>query len=385
MRFDISNKKVVVWGTGLDGVKTIYKLENEGIDIAYLLNTGCKVKSMKTYKVYEPGMETVQDAFIIVASTYSTYSNISNKLSEWGLEEFDDYIYYDWLGKKLVLLHGNCYMEYVKEVLLHSDSFTNKYALYPNKLVYDNIDGEISQKALENIDIFLHQNISEQNLFSYKLSDAYIMQFIRKDSKEIVFPNFVGLVCGMYPQYRVQDKNYINEAIKNGEDTNGMFPHVDIIASKAIVENSDLEEMVIYCNSDSVLPRENIEMCFEAWINKIEEREKRWSIKILDFILNNYKDMQLFYDIIHPNEVVFAEIFDQLFDLLEIEKPKRYIDSVFMDVHEIPVYPYVKKVLGMKWSKEFIRNGTYAKRLTDKMDLKEYIKGYAWWCFGKKL
>ena len=385
MKYDLSDKKVIIWGTGLDGVKALYLLEENNIEITCFLNTNCKIDNMKSYKVFEPSKEVVKDCFVIVATRYDIYPDIANTLKEWGLIEFDDFVYSEWLNKELVLLHGNCYMEYVKDVLLDSKSFTDKYSLYPNKAVFDNPGGEISHKALENIDVFLHQNISDKNPFSIKLADVYIKQFIRNDCKEIVFPNFVGLVCGMYPQCGERDKRDINEAIRNGEDRNGMFPYADIIASNAIKENDNIEEIIEYCNSDKVLLKKDILQYFDIWIEKIKEREERWDIKILDYILLNYKEQQLFYDMIHPTEILFKEIFDQLFGLLNVEKKSEYIESVFMDGFEMPVYPYVKKVLGLKWTKATIRNGKYAKRLSDKMDLRDYIKEYAWWCFNKKL
>ena len=137
--------------------------------------------------------------------------------------------------------------------------------------------------------------------------------------------------------------------------------------------------------SDELFEKEKIITVFEQWIAKIEERENRWDVKILDYILENYKSVQLFYDIIHPTELLMGEMVDRLMKKIGMGICERKNQLTFLNSHEMPVYPCVKKVLGLKWSKETMRDGKFGKRAMASMNLREYIKEYAWWCYGKSL
>ena len=71
-----------------------------------------------------------------------------------------------------------------------------------------------------------------------------------------------------------------------------------------------------------------------------------------------------------------------ILDMLHIED-KRIVAEFSLDMHEEPVYPVVKDILGLKWSDQFIRNGRVAKKACEKMDFREYIEEYLWWCYGR--
>lgn len=133
---DIKKREIAILGTGLDAVKCVYKLHNEGIGVKCFLNNNSKSDMFLGCPVYEPVSgyrKWGKKIYVIIAvGMVSTYVSLSKQLTELGLEEFTDYIYYKWLDRKLVLLHGNCHMEVVKAYLESSDKFLNKYAIYPN-------------------------------------------------------------------------------------------------------------------------------------------------------------------------------------------------------------------------------------------------------------
>ena len=54
-----------------------------------------------------------------------------------------------------------------------------------------------------------------------------------------------------------------------------------------------------------------------------------------------------------------------------------------LDYHEVPIYPWISKTLGIKWKEEYIRVNSAAIKCGDKMDIKEYIREYIWWCYPK--
>ena len=226
--------------------------------VEYFLNTDCKINTFKGYKIYEPSSDVICGKFVIVATTIEAYSSIAKSLKKYGLKEFDDYIYYDWMDKKLALLHGNCYMEYYKDALLSSKEFTRKYSIYPNLYVCDNRGGEVNKAALERIDLWIHQNISENNVFSYKLSDSYMKKYVSEFCREIVVPNFVGIQAGMFPQCGQRYEEDVNYAIRNGEDLNGMFPYADNVIGKALDMYDNMDDIYNYCISDGLFEKEKI-------------------------------------------------------------------------------------------------------------------------------
>lgn len=385
MSMESTDKELVIWGTALEAVKAMYNFEKCGMKILYFLNSSCNISNFKGYEVFEPSKEVVSGKFIAVATTLNVYMSISETLKSWGLTEFDDFIYYEWIDKKMVLLHGNCYMDYVKRVLTVTKEFTSKYFLYPNPLIHENIGGEISENVLKRVDVWIHQNVTDQNAFSHKLSDTYIGERVKSTCDEVVVPNFTGLVCGMYILCEKLETNQENHFIRNGEDINGMFPFSDRIVEKALEYSHDFNAIYEYCISDNVIHKQDIVDDFNKWIEKIGEREKRWDIKILDYILENYRDKQLFYDINHPTEELMDEVINRILKRLNINEYEKNKEDSYLGVHEIPVYPCVRKALDIKWNKEYIREGIYGKRATDKMDLKEYIREYIWWRHNKIL
>lgn len=378
--FDIrkySAKRIVVFGTGLHGVKCIYFLQSKGVKIAYCLNNDCRDEEFCGYPVYEPRTENMRDAFIIVATSKAVYLDISMQLAEKGLLEFGDYIYYEWMYKKIVLLHGNCHISIVAELLCSSASFCHSYSLYPNAPICEHVMYEGWENVLSNCDVWIHQDIRTDNPYGYYLSDEYMKKYVRDDIIEIVIPNLFGLGKFYFPQTDWNESNKRNGVIANGQDRNGMFPHIDMIIDNCVKQGMGTEAIIEFCKGGGVKEQE-IKDNFKVFIKKILEREKGWDIKISDFILKNYKKMKLFYDAGHPTNDIMVHISKNVLFKLDID------EDIFtlrcMDAHEVPVYPIVKKVLNLEWEDTLIRKSNCAKKVSDKMGFEEYITQYLWWC-----
>ena len=55
--------------------------------------------------------------------------------------------------------------------------------------------------------------------------------------------------------------------------------------------------------------------------------------------------------------------------------------SGHLDYHEIPIYSWIRKVLGMTWKENYIRKDNNAIKGTENMDISQYIREYIWWCY----
>lgn len=371
----LKNKKVVVYGTGINAVKCVSLLERNGINIEFILDGKEGTGIFKNYRVYKPIAENLHEYYIVVASAYGTYPIIKEKLS--GLHEFENYIYYGWLDKKIVFLHGNCHMDVIEGFLNSSEQFRRNYAVYPTARICTK--ERVKEEVLKYMDIWIHEDIRKDNLFGYEFSDEYMEVYLPDGIKEIIMPHLYNLGAGFFPH--AKEKNDKNSPLLNGEYENGMFPFEDSIIEECLRRHMNAEEVYEYAMQDDIMSREYIVDNFDKYIKKIEQRESAWDIKILGFILDNYKKEKLFYDMGHPTNIVLKQVAIKILEHLGILGDNIETDVV-LDYHEVPIYPWIRKVLKLEWDENYIRNGKGAIKSSDTMDTAEYIREYIWWCYS---
>lgn len=174
----IQEREIAIFGTGRDAVECAYSLFNRGISVKYFLNNKKQIDTFLGCPVYDPNKDYVPDGAYVMVSVGAmpTYLLLSRQLNELHLEEFQDYIYYKWMDKKLILLHGNCHMMIIKAYLESSEKFLAEYGIYPNPEIHNNKKKKIDSVVLRNCDIWIHEDIQKDNAFGYFLSDEYIRE-----------------------------------------------------------------------------------------------------------------------------------------------------------------------------------------------------------------
>lgn len=369
----IREKNIVVYGTGINAVKCIYFLEQAHISIEYLIDGREGIGKFKNYEVYQPTPQALNGKYIIVACAFETYPAIKERLH--GYSEFKDFLYYEWLDKKMVFLHGNCHMDIVESFLKSSVTFRKKYAVYPTDRICTG--KHIDEKILPEIDVWIHEDIQTSNAFGYEVSDEYIKKYVMPDVFEIVMPHLYGLGAGFFPHAKTENKR--NVGLLNGAYENGIFPLTDDVIEQCILEKKSIHEICEYVYKDNIISAEYIKSNFNEYISKIKEREKSWDIKISDFILQHYKYEKLFYDKGHPTNIILKKISEEILKILGIQETIEC--SGHLDYHEIPIYPWIRKVLGMTWKENYIRKDNNAIKGTENMDISQYIREYIWWCY----
>lgn len=289
------------------------------------------------------------------------------------------------IGKEKVIVYGNCHTIVIIEYLLQSKSFNNHYYIQQIPMFYEK--GVFDCKLLKGCKLFIHQDIREENKFGKEFSSDYIKGILGKECICICIPNLYELGYGFFPQSLVQSNNpkYYNkrnpEFIKG--DDRGLFVHGDRILEQQIDNNCSLNDIIEYAHSDNILSNKEITDIFNTYKAKILRREDNWDIKIFDFIFENdhYKEEQMFTDFGHPTNIVLKKIVERLLD--RIENTYNDITSIeinrVLDQYEDPIYPYVAKVLGLKYSKKYIRVQSNMK-IRKNMDFDEYVKEYYYWC-----
>lgn len=368
---------IVILGTGVDALRCTQKLiKIYEIQPEYYIVNDCKQNEFVEYRVFECDKKHIKGKYVLVATSENTYSEIQKQLVSLGLEEFKDFIFYEWLFKKVVLLHGNCHLDVVESYLRSSDLFCRGYAIYPNPRICFNTSKRISLEVLRNVDLWIHEDIQDENGYGYFLSDSFIKPYIKESAIEIIIPHLFGLGKLLFP-YSGSNKN--NKTLSNSVDKNGMFPHSDNLIDMCVERGFSVEQIIEYCMSENAMSEEEVTENFKLYMDKIRIREEQWDIKIYDFIKNNYKRRKLFFDVGHPTNVIFKYIAKSILEILKINDD--IATTVQLDWHEVPVYPTVKKYLHLEWSENEIRKSKKAKRIATKMDTEKYIREYLFWCY----
>ena len=266
-------------------------------------------------------------------------------------------------------------MQIIKEYLLSSTDFCEKYALYPF-IPIQNLSGKIEEEVLCNCDLFIHQDIQAANEFGYELSDEYVLPKLKDSCFSITVPNLYNLGNGFFPGMSLA-ANPNNKAICAGKSAFGMFPYTDPVIDKAIREGKDEKTILEVCHGEVYTEKEILDN-FSQTFTKIEEREKNWDIPIYDFLMSYCKKELLFYDIGHPTNFVLRYIATEVLKMLGCSSEE--IECKWtLGEHQMPIYPIVSKVLELEYKQEYLRTESTGKKLLDDMDFDEYVKEYIYW------
>lgn len=368
-----SCKKIVVWGTGDVSAAFLYRNRSK-YEIEYFL---CNYKSGDFHgiSIKKPCKENCENKFIVIASTY--YEEISGQLKGWGFKELVNFIPSEALNKKVVLLHGNCHMTSIKLLMETSEDFVKNYYIYDLPRIQEIRKGYIDEDLLHYCDVFIHQDIREDNSYGYKLSDEYMIKRLGRDAKRICVPNLFGLGRGFFPQTVLWNEN--NPVFRKNK--NGLFPHGDENIMKLMNAEWNIEDIIKRLKGGGVYTGEYILECFNLYLDKIKEREQKWDVKILSYILEKYRKEKLFYDLGHPCNNVMKEICKGIFRILGIDSLTIGNISQNMDAYEQPIYPCVARALNLDYEYRFIRCSGI-KLDSGEMDFEEYIRQYIYWCYG---
>lgn len=370
-------KKIVLFGTGLQAEKFAFECGKD-FDIQYVVDfEASEKKFLGTYDVQKANAENCSKFFLVVAGDYYR-SKIIPFLSKMGMKELEDYIWYEWNDKKIVVLNANCYGPQIKKYLQADTDFNSNFAFYPVPTICENKQKSISEHIMKKCSIFIHQDIRVQNAFGYKLSDEYLMKQLPPHALSITIPNLVGFGTAFYPQSDLTNKRsrpYPNAA-------NGLFPHADKVIDHFCEEGNSVEEILYKCRDGEIFSKQKIVDGLNENYRKFKQREEKWDIKVLDMIMDLHRDTQVFYDGAHPANFIIRYICENILDRLGIHK-KLDLYGNGLNLYENPVYPDVKEALMLSWggAEAFLRKDSPFKLTKRNMDMEEYIKEYVFWCY----
>ena len=227
---------------------------------------------------------------------------------------------------KLVLLYGNCQIvicvyEYIKY-------FYKNIILWKSYNLIEN-NQPINYDILQNADIFIYQPINDSfGIYSIKDMNKYLKENCIKIIVPFIFLN------SFFPLTNKAVAVTLDGVIDKREDKyKNMILNQDIIIE--LNKKYSREEIIELYKNDQI--DFNYQKMFEENISRMKEKEKECNIKVVDFILDNYKYYQLVKNHLHPNGILIYHYVKQIFKILNLGIPK-YIDNPIGDPPEMYLY-----------------------------------------------
>ncbi len=402
------DKPIVIYGTGIEAEKFYYRYKEE-YEIVFCIddNRDKRFHGMPVYPLSKV-IDKVEDYFIVVAVGHAEYGKVKRLFQGGYLIEFKDFAYVWDVGKKISILYGNCHMGVLEKYLNNNPYFYSEYKIIRKEVLLISLDVPTDYE-LSACDLFICQDIRKENELGVPSADELI-QKLPAHSKSIKIINLHGFnlffpqmnrrmnissICRGRERYVYQHLSANAVRISKGStEYTRMMQSVKMICSldyriEYLTQNGySVDEIVDEILYGEPYSETDILNNFNTELDRIKEREIACDVKISDFIESNYKDTQLFYDPNHPTEKVIAEKGRRILNLLGMDCYEMNPLPQMLHLREVFVYGCVKKCLGLKYKKDFIRYGCTDSVLSNKaIDVPTFVNDYVTWfnCGGEEI
>jgi len=374
---------IIIWGDGRELENFIFELEtsSRNVDINCIATDNdyyfLKRYNVKTEKEVLVGRTFQFTDKFVIATSDKEYLDRKRRLEDLGYREFDDFVGYRFFNKKICLINANCYMLFIKKFLNENAEFRSIYGIYPLPPIHENTKGYIGDAVLSHADLYIHQNIRLENMYGSRFSDEYTLSKLKSDCKTICIPNFVGALEGFFPTITGRMYNNVNGKPMCFDDW--------LINEAYERYNGSIDNIMFYIEHYH-FDREEVLKNFNAMVEKWREREQKWDVKIVDFILENYQRYYMFEDISHPADCLQHEISRRVLKAIgctDINRETHYHMGCCM---EIFMWPQIREILGINWRKSQIRLYTsdYCYHDSQPINIRQYVQEYIWRVFKNK-
>ena len=366
-------KRIVLIGGDLD-IKQFYFRNRNNINIEYYFEEdNYDIIFSNLTKITKN--ELSEDYIYVIGESKKKYW--SDMLRNLGLHEFRDFYDNKTLdalinGKKIVLLHGNCHMSRIEQ-MFNTPELNKNFYVYPVPLIYLNKQGYIEDDVISNVDIFIHQDIRDDNVFGYRLSDSYLRNCQKKVCQDICIPNLFGVGRAFFPNAGMSNKR--DHCIYSGMK---LFPYEELL----IQEKDDCFSFVNKIKDNNLWSYEYVKNNFDTNMEKLKQREKNCDVIISDYIIDNYKKYRCFWDVGHPTNRVIKEICQRI--IKKIGGGYSLSGLVLnneMDTYQMPIYNCVIEKLSLEYEDIYLRENT-GNHLGTYMDINDYAEEYLFWCYS---
>ncbi|MDD2741865.1 MAG: WcbI family polysaccharide biosynthesis putative acetyltransferase [Rhodocyclaceae bacterium] len=270
---------------------------------------------------------------------------------------------------KKLFIYATCQGATMSRLLKQSEKFCNDYQVeyFQNYSAPGQVSCDIADNYLAECSILLYHPINSSCGFSTdslltKLPDYAISHVLPYVTFSSYWPEF-GKVANC-PLGKTKDRPY------------GLMPYriqfVDEMISNGIPKEKILDE-VMSLGETYFLPL--VEKSLRSDISYLERLDSvSGPMKISEYIVNNYKDRQLFYIFNHPKSEIYGHMANQLLNSLGYPSLSSDIIGGFASHQEqtMPIHPVVAELLDLKFCG---KNHKY-RYLGEDYSYAEFIRGY---------
>lgn len=397
--FLLANKDRIKVNKFIDGQISTEKM----VDISYF-------DHIEQY-VAIPVLKAINDLkqyYTVVATSVRTYWVIKKVLEKLGFEEFVHFEYCATFNKKIALVYGNCNAHGVASILSFSKIFNEKYGFYPVQPTFElyregiPVVSQYSNKVLKKAALFLYQDVRLNNQYGAEFSSSSLLNKVSCSCRKICIPNFVKLPKFLFPQSQYIDAHIALLKCASQKDIISPFSSRDYFIDR-YHERRKLCSLVNMICKDDVIDHNLIKDLFDLFIEKLSKRDKIWDVKTKNFILKNYKNHQLFYDLGHPSRYLLTYVSEEVLKILHMQdccdlledssipvyrsffsSSGRFVD---LDYEEVPIYNSVFKSLNLEFSRKLMHQ-SYVKSepfhsLSGVRTVEDYVRDYMMFNYGK--
>ena len=240
---------------------------------------------------------------------------------------------------KICVLYLNCHYLEILRYLNLSSMFINEYDIYPI-ISYEVINigyfNDIQIDKLKNSKLLISHNVSDKHgKFSFNniknivdsLCEIITLTFYRFDGYWYNIENLVHNHIFLYPKIYID----INILLDNVNEDNYNF-----------YINKLLDEDIKY--KDEYVEKLNSEL------NNFLIKEKDCSIKMYDYLKENYKKYKLFVDMDHPSSIFFCQLVKNILSYLNYDTNDIILfNDDMLAIKSIPITNRIKKSLNLEF------------------------------------
>lgn len=406
------NEKIAIWGTGLFA-KKFYQMEYKNYDIVCFYDNDSEMWNKELYGIPVKKWDNNREIKIVIASSY--WREILTQIQNYDLQLLDDVIPYLFVHcrsleyrvlqaisnkgefvsllrqlkghRKIAVIHGNCQINILRELLLLIPSFSKEYFFIEIPAVFDYNASEEKRELWntllahdefwKQIDLFLCQKVNQTNRFCPALASDHLVRKLSPNCQVIMLINIY--FDGYFPQ-QIRNQSSIMKEIHQS----GLFPHGDVFIDELIKKGFSEKDILDLIEDESFITPKIVEMAANQSLTELKEREKEVDVRISDYIELGYKKKQLFYSPNHPANTVLIEYARRIIRYMgltdcEINEDIAYIEAGCLKGQDTPVYPSVIKVLNIKKYDQVYYPNRYLES-NFLVDFEDYIKNYIDYC-----
>ena len=275
--------------------------------------------------------------------------------------------------KKIALLYGNCHTTVLSRFLLAAPAFRGEYYLVLMPPVFDmkklKID-HIPPALLKEIDLFLYQNIGQDNIYGEQWASERLLQDVSERCVQVSFPN--TMFYGYFPQ----ESRRHDTIIKNQVNFVPMFCG-DKYIDQNYAKTRSIKKTIEILRSDDLVSAQEVEKNLKKSFRMLELQDIGCSVMMRDYVVENFRRHYLFTEPKHPCDDFFREMAVRILRFLEMDDTldqnaceERYTLSTINRL----IYPAVRKHLQL----EFPVEDYYIDRRLSKQrfSFEEYVEVY---------